>query len=622
MASKVQSWKIFDPAAGGCRGVVRGKSNNKLAPGQCPDMYNYVSDGGPKKRNGNTLDNAIELVLDTGITGIFQFFNGSTYRIFAKCGERLFDVSVGSGSTFLLSAITKSGDAGNQMSDWNFIGAGNLNTSNGILFGKLTNSGTTRTVEVYKNYDGVAANLVCSGSRTGDGVVTLNEQNASGLTGSVSVIYSFDDTDLENNLLIFTALNETAEVQFESWLGRYFITDGINIYTGTTGTASAISFLDENGNPISGIHPHGKSIIQKGQRLWLTRDPNYPTRLWFSLIDYYDRFPTGGGSDALSWVACDRDDGHAITGFVVYNEQIFVTKTMKHYWIYGYPSDVWPYSGTLQVSDGIPGGCYDQKTLINCDDGYLRWYGPSGVWQYGPNGLSHISDAIDYELNKIVESDRIKACAAYGNNYYVLLLPNGISEYCDGFLFDVRISEWFPIKNWNISCMARFIDGSIHGGFYNKGYTAKLFSGNTDNSGAEDIACYLKTRLEVPLGYEYRRFEHCLDKLQVFNIRNGQKFMMYWNAEDGSPASGSWTFSYESVGAYLDEFQLGDEIADDGDLLISVDELSTISANPVKRGLGGNQRFQQIYFEIEESGPTDHAFDYLQIDSYPIGEAR
>lgn len=151
LASKVITWKIFDPDRGGFRGVVRGKSNNKLQPGQCSDMYNYLSDGGPVKRKGNTIDNDTELVANTGITGIFQFYNGSEYKTFVKCGTRLFDVREFGNSPYLLTNVTESGDSANQLSNWNIVGAGNANTDNGTLYCEITNSGTTRTVKLYKS---------------------------------------------------------------------------------------------------------------------------------------------------------------------------------------------------------------------------------------------------------------------------------------------------------------------------------------------------------------------------------------------------------------------------------------------------------------------------------------
>ena len=621
MPSKVQSWFIFHPEQGGFRGVVLGKSNNKLIPGQCSDSYNFISNGGPEKRKGNTIDNEVELVANTKISGLFQFHDGTNYKTFAKCGSKVFDVSMLGNSPYVLTELTVEGDTDNQLSLWNLVGGGNLNTNNGILYWKLIDAVGDRTVEVYKNSDGLAKNLVATGTVTGDGEITLTSVNDSGLTGTVTVAYTADDTDLENNTLTYPSLVANDELQFLSWFNRYFFTDGKEVYFGSNGPASAMIFNDENGDPITGTHPHGKSILIYKERLWMTRDSNFPTRVYFSLVDFYNRFFTDGGANVQGWIHCEKDDGQPITGFTLYNDKIFVTKREKHYWITGEPTD--NSAGTLSVSTPYPGGAYDQKTIVNCPDGFIRWWGPDGVYQYSDaTGYHHISDNIDYELKKISNANKTKACAQFYENYYILMFPDGMCEYADGFAFDNRTGEWYPIKNWNISCMAKFADDTLHAGFYDKGYVCQLFSGNVDNVDAEDIECYAKTRVEKPPGASWKTFEYCLDKLQVYGVKNGQKVNLYWNATGDFSASGSWTFTYDASGDFLGEFILGDAgIPDDGSLLISVDELIGMSANPSKR-MNSSQRFRDIYFEIFEKGATPHSFDFLQIDSYLIGEVR
>jgi hypothetical protein len=44
------------------------------------------------------------------------------------------------------------------------------------------------------------ASLVAQGSRVGDGSITLTAQNLSGLSGTVAVAYTGDDTDAGNSL--------------------------------------------------------------------------------------------------------------------------------------------------------------------------------------------------------------------------------------------------------------------------------------------------------------------------------------------------------------------------------------------------------------------------------------
>jgi len=82
------------------------------------------------------------------------------------------------------------------LDDWQFEGAakGENTDADGKLYVTLSDSGGTRLVSCYK--DAARTELVCEGSREGDGVVTLSEQNSSGLSGSVEVTYSQDDSDV------------------------------------------------------------------------------------------------------------------------------------------------------------------------------------------------------------------------------------------------------------------------------------------------------------------------------------------------------------------------------------------------------------------------------------------
>ena len=99
------------------------------------------------------------------------------------------------------SGVTsEAGDAANQMSGWSFSGANPNNTNGGLLYWSLDEVGGTYFVSIYK--DSAGANKVAEGTRaTASGSVTLAEQNASGLTGSVTIAYTGDDTTLSANIL-------------------------------------------------------------------------------------------------------------------------------------------------------------------------------------------------------------------------------------------------------------------------------------------------------------------------------------------------------------------------------------------------------------------------------------
>jgi|GEM_PF-3129435 len=105
-------------------------------------------------------------------------------------------VSERAGVALLITAqdeTTETGDENDQLSLWEFDGAekGENTDPDGKLYVTLSDNGGTRTVSCYK--DAAKTQLVCRGSRTGNGTVQLLEQNNSGLTGSVVLTYTSDD---------------------------------------------------------------------------------------------------------------------------------------------------------------------------------------------------------------------------------------------------------------------------------------------------------------------------------------------------------------------------------------------------------------------------------------------
>ena len=99
-------------------------------------------------------------------------------------------------------APAESGDQTDQLAGWTIAGATERNTSAGLLYVTLSDSGGVRTVSLFA--DATRTDLVAAGSLAGDGVVQLAAAGSSGLSGSVTVTYSADDADLVIALPITT----------------------------------------------------------------------------------------------------------------------------------------------------------------------------------------------------------------------------------------------------------------------------------------------------------------------------------------------------------------------------------------------------------------------------------
>lgn len=205
---------------------------------------------------------------------IRQGGNGGWFNLTEKLDEQImvngtdklwkWNGAVATAASISAAAVAEAGDASNQMSAWSILGATSSNTNAFVLYWKLTNSGATRTVEVYKNSDGAAGNLVASGSGA-DGVIALTAQNASGLTGSVTVAYSGDDTTLAANTLTLTyTITKNGTDTFAQ--NRFYATGNkvlVNTRTGYEFTYTG----GESTTTLTGVTPTTDADIQAGDVL-------------------------------------------------------------------------------------------------------------------------------------------------------------------------------------------------------------------------------------------------------------------------------------------------------------------------------------------------------------------
>jgi hypothetical protein len=632
MRKKMDVILLGDPAQGGFRGYNSCGSNNDLAWGQSPNMYNYlVSNTGLAKRKGCVKDNAAEIGGGAGATGLHRHYNGTAYKTFVKIGTRVYDLQATGASNYVIG-VTEAGDASNQLSAWSILGANSGNTNAGVLYWSLTNSGTTRTVDLYKNSDGAAENKVATGYRTGDGVIILAAANDSGITGTVTVAYSGDDTTLAANTLTFGTLTAGDEIEFESWASRYFFVDGISMYSGTTGNASAVAWCDEDGALTDATHPSGawtllptpQTLVLHKEHLWWF-DKN-SSRVGFTLRNYYDRVyeNTVSAGTYGSWVACDADDGQYLTALVraPMSDNLMAFKRDKSFIIDGDYDDT---SNTLIVRPGPPCGAYSQKGVITCPDGFVRWYGPSGIWQYrqdtGPMCISRNKQAglnIEDELNRIAAANRGLCCLGWDSErqYLLFFYPYGSSAYNDrGLAFDVVKMEWMPIRSWNVARLCNFEDGTIHAGWSNAGYVKKLFYGYNDDGAA--ISCYYETKY-----YGRPQVESVLDSIRG-RVTAGRKLTFGWQSDPGTGISGSVTFAYGTAPVVLGNrenpgaegtFTLGDKTSPGSGTTIS-DRNARVVADFARRVIAG-QRFREMKFIFSESGTGAHSLDFIEARTY------
>jgi len=103
--------------------------------------------------------------------------------------------------------VTEAGDAANQLSNWTL----NNLTSTDVLYWRLIEASPTEaTVEIY--LEEAHTNLVASGTGLKASTITLTQENASGISGSVVVNYTADDDETTNTLTPIQPATDTTQI--------------------------------------------------------------------------------------------------------------------------------------------------------------------------------------------------------------------------------------------------------------------------------------------------------------------------------------------------------------------------------------------------------------------------
>lgn len=437
-------------------------------------------------------------------------------------------------------------------------------------------------------------------------------------TSGYHTIAKFGDTiyDVQPNaehtsLMGDIVLDASLEVTFENWLGRFYFTDGADLYVGNP-QISKVTLLDQDGEELTGQKPFGKYVIQHYQRLWWIGGNSTP---FFSVTDFPDRYQTLDVPTYLGCaITCDENDGTVVTGGVSYRDKLIIFKPYKMFIVVGdYALD------TLEVNRYATIGAYDQKGICVCGDGFVRWYGPDGVYQYHEfTGYVKISEAIDDELEKINLNMREKVCVGWHNDLFLLFYSYNSEFNNRGIAYDPKKKQWYPIRAWNVSQLVKFnSDNTLHAGWSDSGFVKQLFIGTHDDG--EEIKAYFQTKTF------FSSTERCLDKLRLGNSNGETGMSITWISDQRYKTSGvvikpAMTLLGDKLadvenlldGGFMlsDADNLGDSyLVDANDIMLKALEIST----RVKPG----QRFQEIYFIFEESSIEKHQINYFYVWSYP-----
>lgn len=138
---------------------------------------------------------------------------------------------------------TINGDTSSQLSVFQLYHTTTSNSNAGTNYWNLTNSGAVRTLDVYK--DSAKTQLVATGSRNGNGVLFLHQQNSSGLGGVATVTYVGNDTDIGNTFVNVTGISNSLGIFTDSHFEPY---GNDFILNGTDFNFASIIYIDLTSN--------------------------------------------------------------------------------------------------------------------------------------------------------------------------------------------------------------------------------------------------------------------------------------------------------------------------------------------------------------------------------------
>jgi hypothetical protein len=229
--------------------------------------------------------------------------------------------------------VDEQGDTAAQVSAWALTGVEAYEK----LYWKLTNASTTRTIELYA--DAAFTDLVSTGSRTGDGSITLADVDGSGVAGTVTVAYTADDTDAANILVLNQFLVAKADATDPAKPPMMAL--DADLANNSNGTG--YGFRDVTGIDTSGAGASGAAVYL---------DPATPGAITFTL-------PTAAGQ--LAWEIGRVEIKDATTGSVR-----FFPAARKLINIV--PSNVAPKLAAITVeAEGTP-GANDRRFTIQVQD--------------------------------------------------------------------------------------------------------------------------------------------------------------------------------------------------------------------------------------------------------------
>lgn len=256
--------------------------------------------------------------------------------------------------------------------------------------------------------------------------------------------------------------------------------DALHFYeTGTT--ASALSATP--------APPIGKYLETHNERLWVSGDPTYPSRVYFCAV-----------GDETDWNAnyylnIQQNDGGIVMGIKQLGQSLIVLKNNGVYRVWG--NSTTNAASAFQVTrvPGLP-GCIAPRSIVRCFGG-LVWLSADGVIFWDGEDFEILSiNRMETALATIDGADLEECVAFYNKKKYYLLFPDDAAYNENGIVYNFPTKSWSKYTNYPFASAmvwdSQDDENELYAGGSNSGYIYKLGDGFDDDGTAISVTIETK----------------------------------------------------------------------------------------------------------------------------------
>ena len=310
--------------------------------------------------------------------------------------------------------------------------------------------------------------------------------------------------DCQSYTTIATGLLATSLPRFATIQDKLWIVNG-STYTIVWDGTSKTMLDGKNGLPLA---PIGKLITYWKSRVWIGNSVAAPSGLYFSsLVDTFGNIldpatSTNAWSNSLNLIYFDRDDGSPLYGIKIYRDNLYAFKATGILRLL-FESE-FTANGVTVPKTAIKTGSKFNESIVEMDDGLLRFVGRDGVYLFDGSTVKRISKKWTPTFYSFKQPSHAEAYKLWdtSNDWLTGNLTTLSTSYSLGSIaLDIRTkliydfsnslgtSTWTTTGNWAINAgKAQYNSGSSHIAYngigpyiFSDNYMTRFYSDFTGN---------------------------------------------------------------------------------------------------------------------------------------------